>query len=582
MTDPEGTALYFGEDAFPLFGWLHGSAASAGVGVVLCSPFGREEISAHRSWRVLAQTLARAGWPTLRFDLACTGDSAGDMLADDAPDQWRRSVHAAVDELRRLTGVARVVLVGLRSGALLAWQVVAERDDVAALACIAPVVSGRTWVRELKALEAASQGEVEASPEGLFESGGFALSEAARVVLSELDLRRSSVPKVPVLLIDRSEMPGLERWAGELAAAGVSVRYSAQPGFAELMLDPHRSHVPQAMWGELLSWLAALPTPSSSTPLRVGPSCRRHAEWAGVRESALDFAVLQGRVSAIVSRSASGVESGHTLVWLNAGATRRIGPSRMHVDLARHWARQGHQVVRLDLTGLGDSPALPGRPETEVYSPSAVREVCELVEQLRGEPGTRQIHVLGLCAGAYHGFKAAVRGAKVDSVVAINPLTFFWHDGMSLDAPMAAHKVADDMTRYRSGVFDAARWRKFLRGGVNVRHLLAVVWHAGASAAARPLREVARLLRLPVHDDLAAELRCVAARQVRVNFLIAEGDPGEVLLRSQAGRIVDRLARGRVLTIQHFDMADHVFTRYLARQRLFQALNRLLGPESPV
>jgi pimeloyl-ACP methyl ester carboxylesterase len=386
---------------------------------------------------------------------------------------------------------------------------------------------------------------------------------------------------VPLLLIDRSDMPALERWAADLAAAAVSVRHSPQPGFAELMLDPHRARLPQAMWNELLAWLAELPRAPMAAQRPAMPSWRREAEWGGVRESAQEFAVAQGRVHAIVSHPASGAASGQTLVWLNAGATRRIGPSRMHVELARHWAEQGHQVVRLDLTGLGDSDPLPGRADTVVYSPSAVQEVCDVIDQLRNEPGTRQVHVLGLCAGAYHGFKAAARGARVDSVVAINPLTFFWHEGMSLDAPMAAHKVADDMTRYRSGVFDAARWRKFLSGGVDIRRLLTVVWHAGTSAAARPLREVARLLRLPVRDDLAAELRFVATRGVQLDLLIAEGDPGEGLLRAQAGRIVNRLVQERSLTIHHIDKADHVFTRHLSRQRLYQRLNRQVGAQSP-
>jgi len=581
MTGAQGAALYFGAEESPLFGWLHASAEPASAGVVLCGPFGREEISAHRSWRALAQTLASAGWPTLRFDLACTGDSAGDMLADDAPAQWLASVHAAADELRRLTGVARVVLVGLRTGALLAWQAANQRDDVLALACIAPVVSGRTWLRELKALEAASQGEVEASPAGLFESGGFALSDAVRARLSEIDLRQSGTPAVPLLLIDRIEMPALERWAAELTAAAVPVRHRPLPGFAELMLDPHRALLPQAMWDEVLSWLAGLPRVPIVAQRPAVPEMRRQAEWGGVRESAQDFEVAQGRVSAIVSRPASGVTSGHTLVWLNAGATRRIGPSRMHVELARHWASQGHQVVRLDLMGLGDSDPLPGRPDTVVYSPSAVQEVCEVIDKLRSEPGTRQVHVLGLCAGAYHGFKAAARGAPVDSVVAINPLTFFWHDGMSLDAPMAAHKVADDMTRYRSGVFDLARWRKFLSGGVDLRRLVTVVWHASTSAATRPLREVARLLRLPVRDDLAAELRCMASRGVKLNLLVAQGDPGEGLLRSQAGRVVNRLVQERTLSIHQIDRADHVFTRHLSRRRLYRELNRLVGAQSP-
>jgi hypothetical protein len=186
------------------------------------------------------------------------------------------------------------------------------------------------------------------------------------------------------------------------------------------------------------------------------------------------------------------------------------------------------------------------------------------------------VHVLGLCSGAYHGFKAAARGAPVDKVIAINPLTFFWHEGASLDAPMAAHKVAGDMTRYRSGLFDATRWRKLVSGDVDLGRLRAVVWQACKDAAARPLRELARVLHLPVHDDLALDLRAITGRGARVHFMVADGDPGEVLLRAQAGRLVDRLEREGVLTLTRFADADHVFTRCLARRALVLALNELV------
>ena len=580
MTPPDAIATYFGTESAPLFGWFHGADVPAGVGVVLCSPFGCEEISAHRSWRSLADRVSRAGFPTLRFDLACSGDSAGSMLDDDVPAQWLASVHAAVDELRRLSGASRVALVGLRSGAMLAWQAARERADVAGLACVVPVLSGRAWLRELKALEAAAQGDVMPSPEGVFESGGFAMSEAARAHLSEVDLRKIDLlPSVPVLLVDRSELPMLERWANDLAAGGVPVQRRVVAGFTELMLAPHRAVVPEAMWNELLDWLSSLPAETVGVRHDAAALARRSVEWDGVREEAVDFSVLHGQLNAIVSRSATGLASGHTLLLLNAGATRRVGPSRIHVELARQWASLGHCVVRLDLSGLGDSAPLQGRPDTVVYSPSAVQEVCRVVELLRAQPGTAQVHLMGLCAGAYHGFKAAVQGARIDSVIAINPLTFFWNEGMSLDAPLAAHKVVDDMSRYRKGLLDASRWRKLFGGGVDIKRLIAVLWEAEKKVIARPWRELARALRLPVRDDLAAELLGVTRRGVKLNFLIASGDPGEVLLREQGGRAVNRLEREGVLTVTQFEGADHVFTRHRARQSLALALDELFATD---
>ena len=583
MTNPQAVPTYFGAADEPLFGWFHASAGGPEVGLVLCGPFGREELSAHRSLRELANTAAEAGWPVLRFDLACSGDSAGDTLADDLPARWLASVHSAIDELRRLGGVQRVALVGVRLGALLAWQAALTREDLAGLACIAPVLNGRAWLRELKALEAASHPDAEATPIGVFEAGGFEMSEVARDALSAIDLRRAApLPAAPMLVIDRGELPALERWVADLAAVGASICYRALPGYADMMLDPHRAEPPRAMWAEVLDWVRGLPSRPTAEYKHQAPVARRSVCWDGVREEAVTFDVPGGSLDAIVSTSVRGARSGCTLVLLNAGATRRIGPSRIYVDLARRWARRGHRVVRLDVSGLGDSAALPRQADNVVYSPSAVQEVCRVVEQLRADPSMgREVHLLGLCSGAYHGFKAAVSAARVDSVVAINPLTFYWHEGMSLDAPMAAHKVALDMTRYRRGVFVSERWRKLFGGGVDLRRVFGVLWLAGKAAATNPWRELARILHLPLTDDLAAEVRAVTRRGARLKFLIAEGDPGEILLRSQAGRTVDVLARAGLLKIQRFEGADHVFSRRRARLQLIEVLDGMFPGVPP-
>ncbi|HHO68021.1 MAG TPA: alpha/beta hydrolase, partial [Gammaproteobacteria bacterium] len=43
------------------------------------------------------------------------------------------------------------------------------------------------------------------------------------------------------------------------------------------------------------------------------------------------------------------------LVFLNAGLLHRVGPYRMHVDLARQLAARGYASLRFDLSGRGDS-----------------------------------------------------------------------------------------------------------------------------------------------------------------------------------------------------------------------------------
>ena len=80
------------------FGWLHEGEPqgkpTATRGVVLCQPFGREAMWVHKGWRVFAEALADSGAPTLRFDYAGTGDSAGESEDGEQMERWLRSIRS--------------------------------------------------------------------------------------------------------------------------------------------------------------------------------------------------------------------------------------------------------------------------------------------------------------------------------------------------------------------------------------------------------------------------------------------------------------------------------------------------------
>ena len=254
--------LFFGTDATgPLFGcWSPGTGDLRDVGVVLCSPFGREEVSAHRTIRQLALRLAGTGLATLRFDWPCSGNSGGADPDAELASMWVRSIHAAADELKRRSGASRVCFIGLRLGALLALRAASERADVAAIGALVPVTSGRAFVRELRALGAAASapapraGVADAGDAGGggagsgLESGGFTISEATCTALSAMNEQAPTrAPALQMLVIERDDMPSQSKWLAHLAGLGARTEHHRLAGYAELMLDPHRSVVPVGM-----------------------------------------------------------------------------------------------------------------------------------------------------------------------------------------------------------------------------------------------------------------------------------------------------------------------------------------------
>ena len=122
-------------------GWLH--EADGRRGVVIVGAHGFEDLCSRRFLTLLGGRIASAGLPALQFDYPGCGDAAGDHTEPDRVAAWTAGIGAAIDRLKRETGVEEVIVVGFRLGALLAPLAAAGRDDVAGIALLAPPASGR-------------------------------------------------------------------------------------------------------------------------------------------------------------------------------------------------------------------------------------------------------------------------------------------------------------------------------------------------------------------------------------------------------------------------------------------------------
>lgn len=547
---------------------------------MVCNPFGHEAVSAHRSLRHFAEAAAASGVPALRFDYHGTGDSTGDDREPGRWEAWLASVDAAVDALRRAAGPTHVCLLGVRLGAALAALVASRRDDVTGLVAIVPVVSGRQWWRETRAMENAMQLAAPPPgrelPQGVEESVGFVITEETRAALAGVDLQGlARSPASRVLLLDRDDLPPNDRWAARLRELGADVDHRRVPGYAGMMLDPHDTIVPAEMVRGVSEWLdrhvppaGADVSPASAPPAARGPM----AVAPGVTETA-DFLDETRTLFGIVTAPA-GTPPTRAIVLLNAGAVNHIGPNRLYVALARRWAARGWLVLRFDQAGIGDSPPWPGDDENVVYSPSAVRDLEAALKYLAGRRGIATSRALGLCSGAYHAFKAAARGLAVERVAIINPLVFFWKPGMSLAYP--AYHVSEAAAHYRRSLLRLATWKKLFTGKVDVSGFAQVIARRVAFLAGGIVRDVARRVGRPMADDLGVELQSAARRGIGMRFVFATGDPGEDLLRAQAGSSVRRLLREGRVSIRRIDGPNHTFTPVWSHGVLAEALEEEL------
>lgn len=627
--------LYFRAADRQLFGWLHRGAVQASghpaMGLVICKPFGYEATCAHRSLGAFAQAAAAAGFPTLRFDYAGTGDSADIDPQADQLELWTDDVLAGVRELQRRSGVAKVCLLGFRFGALLATLAARQCPEVTALIAVAPVLSGRRYLRELRVIQMAATKSVVVAPRpGALEEGkavpalevsGFAISASSTAALAQLDLTTLSAPPVEhALVIDRSDLPGARVWSDALGTLGVQAEYVALPGIVEMMWTaPHFAKIPHAMISSVRGWLErnfsrlpdpaarvtpehgavpalpsspslpALPAPTSLTaaPLATSasetsddaadaagtagaPVLRLFGDPAGAAEGVSERAVFistEPLVFGIVTEPARARPGAGAAILLNDGATSHIGANALYVSLARKWARSGCTVLRMDLAGLGDSGIRRGRPGNEVFPPAALEDLRAAIEHLRRHYGIQRVTIVGLCAGAYHALRAALESLPIDRLMMINPQVFYWKEGMSITDLQLA-----DIVRKRAL---SNYWQRLLAGQVNVWKVAKIYLRRPMLSLQAALRDAARWLHIRLPNDLGCQLEDIAGRGVRIVFAFSRDDTGIELLRLSAGAAIRRCGAH----IHIIDGADHIFSQSGPRQELERVLSGELFAE---
>jgi pimeloyl-ACP methyl ester carboxylesterase len=142
---------YFGDSGKQLYGVYDTPRSNTfrDAGVLLCYPIGQEYMRSHWASRQLVSQMCRAGLHCMRFDYYGTGDSAG-MDSDADLGQWQPDVNTGLAELKDISGVSKISLVGLRFGAVIAATAPVQSLRVRKLVLWDPVVNGATYINGLR------------------------------------------------------------------------------------------------------------------------------------------------------------------------------------------------------------------------------------------------------------------------------------------------------------------------------------------------------------------------------------------------------------------------------------------------
>lgn len=502
-------------------GWLHvpSDGIVGDVGVVICAPLGRDARCAHRPLRLLAERLAAAGMPTLRYDHLGTGDSL-DLPhgVEDALPVWCGGVASAVDCLRRRAGSRRVILIGLRFGATLA----ALSSDLAdGLVLLAPVVRGSGWLRELKlatAVLAPTTGGA-GGGEGL-DADGLDLTPATIAAIGKIDLRGQDWGRRPILLAAQNS--SVTAFGQAAALGGARIVIDPFPSFEALFEDSHSNQAPEALFERAAAWIAlGFPPVASPAPLDGPPPEAALLFPDGAVERSVQFGaglrgVLCGPADPKVRRSDRAV------VLCNTGGDPRAGIGGFAARAARALAREGVTSLRFDFAGLGDSPSAEA---THIYETSRRSDFDAALSLLAGE-GLSRVTLAGVCSGGHHALHAGLDDPRVSGVLAVNTVVLAWRTGTSL--AVGDRDQGRSTQAYLQRLGQVETWKRFITGGLDLAAVLATVrrrlkaWREARSEAT-PEAEV------------KARLAAMSARGGRLRMVVGQDDPALDMVAAHFG-----------------------------------------------
>ncbi len=269
---------------------------------------------------------------------------------------------------------------------------------------------------------------------------------------------------------------------------------------------------------------------------------------AGLRESVLPFgeagAAEGQRLLGILTRPALVQAERPVVVIPNTGFEHRVGPNRLHVQIARALAAAGYCVLRFDVSGLGDSDPPRGRAASSLND-------CQLaLDALQAQGlGTRYLMV-GLCSGAHDAHQLACVDARVVGMFCIDGYAY----------PTLRFRGLHLWTR----LSHAVRSLRNLAGRVHARYLIDEPRGLGADLVPWPGREA-----------VAADYQKLLARNVAMSFVFT-GDIQDTYLYNDQHYEVFPALRGRA-TVRFLPHIDHTLTRRAAREEMITLIREELS-----
>jgi pimeloyl-ACP methyl ester carboxylesterase len=539
-------------------------ACAKNLAVLFVSPWGLEEFLTRKFFRYLAERFAAEGIASLRFDLPGTGN-ASDSPSEDGIEAFANAISASAEQLRALSGVSRIVVLGQGLGAALAYRFAAEAGDIAGLALLAPVVKGRNYLRELKLWSKFVDDGLGLKPEDRDSTpgtiAGIDMPERLAAELKGFNVTGLEIcSEMPVMLAPRPEIQVDPDLNARLVASGCIVTNGVYKDYDTLLSGVSPPELPRAFAEDLVTWLRSLPEWAEPSLKASRAILGGEIEGGHYRETPLRFGDNNRLIGTLCKPA--GQSNGVTAVILSTSYDYQIGWGRTSVQLARRLAENGVTSLRFDGADIGDSPPVPGRRPQVLYTAEQVEDAELAFQALEALGLSDNCLVIGRCSGAYTAFRTALNGGHWKGCVVVNSYGFHWR---FIGLPGTLQQY---WARARGpGVF-----ARLLAGRIHVRAV-------GVNIIVRLLDRLSRRLgrfipQLPGivqrNRKVRAAFRKLEDHGTRLAIVYSEGDEAMASFLIHFGRNAEGLAAFSNARLHLIPNADHNLTPRPAREELFR------------
>ncbi len=233
------------------------------------------------------------------------------------------------------------------------------------------------------------------------------------------------------------------------------------------------------------------------------------------------------------------------VIMLNAGLLHRVGPFRLHVELARRLAVQGVRSFRFDLSGIGDSQK---HKDTRAYEEQIIGDIQAAMDFFTSKYGVKKFILFGLCTGAANAHKGAVIDPRVVGAIFL--------DGYAYRTP------AFLMRRYGARLFSLSGW---------FNRIKRLISPSGDGVDDGPGQDDYFWV-LPPKQQTEAELRELVERKVNLLYVYSGGHEDY----NYAGQFKDMFSAVNFndqLQVNYFPESDHTYILRKDKEKLIETIS---------